>query len=443
MDQLQAGETLSDCYISDDSTSQSPKLFLTQRESVFVNRRLDLSELTCYGFDMDYTLCEYSSPDSEQLAYQLAKEHLVTKCGHGQEIMDLKYDEDLPVRGSWLDIDHGNLLIVDSLGYILDAKHGSRQVSEDVLQKLYPSKRVKFDKTKFFIMHTLFNMAETCLVSQIIDYYEEKSSKATLLSFTYQQKQYTFAEIFRDIRAAIDDIHVESLSLKTTILSSPNKYINTDVRLQQLLQRLRSSGKQTFILTNSDWWYTNSIMTHLLGQSWCSFFDLVIVDACKPRFFSGNQEPCQLDKKKGDNSTPIYSGGNKDSIQDILGAKEHEIIYFGDHLQADIVECKNHCDWRTCLIVPELRTDYHEDAVEIEENDDIEQLKKKLASAIESDRDGSGDKSLCRIGKSLSQMGSTMKMFADIYTGSVCDLMSYQEDHCFEIASTHGLPHHQ
>ena len=75
---------------------------------------------------MDYTLCEYSSPDCEQLAYHLAQEHLVTKCGHGQEIMNFKYDENIPVRGSWLDIEHGNFLIVDHLGYILEAKHGSR-----------------------------------------------------------------------------------------------------------------------------------------------------------------------------------------------------------------------------------------------------------------------------------------------------------------------------
>ena len=140
-------------------------------------------------------------------------------------------------------------------------------------------------------------------------------------------------------------------------------------------------------------------MTHLLGQSWCSMFDLVIVDASKPKFFSGNQEPRLLDKKISGNSTPIYSGGNKvsnktilkvplnfqkspkrhiitiilqDSIEDLLGAKTHEIIYFGDHLPADIVECKNHCDWRTCLIVPELRTDQNEETVEV---NDIEQKK--------------------------------------------------------------------
>jgi len=440
MDQLQAGETLSDCYISDDSTSQSPKLFLSPKEVVFVNRRLDLSKISCFGFDMDYTLCEYSSPDCEQLAYHLAQEHLVTKCGHGQEIMNLKYDENIPVRGSWLDIEHGNFLIVDHLGYILEAKHGSRQVPENIMDELYPSRRVKFDKNKFFVMHTLFNMAETCLVSQMIDFYEDRSSDKTLLSVTYHQKQFTYEGIFKDIRAAIDDMHVESLSLKTTILSSPSKFINPDVRLKQLLQRLRSSGKQTFILTNSDWWYTDSIMTHLLGQSWCSMFDLVIVDASKPKFFSGNQEPRLLDKKISGNSTPIYSGGNKDSIEDLLGAKTHEIIYFGDHLPADIVECKNHCDWRTCLIVPELRTDQNEETVEV---NDIEQLKKKLASAIESDRNACSDKSIFRCGKSLSQMGSTMKMFADIYTGSVCDLMTYQEDHCFEINNTHGLPHQQ
>ena len=65
------------------------------------------------------------------------------------------------------------------------------------MDELYPSRRVKFDKNKFFVMHTLFNMAETCLVSQMIDFYENRSSDKNLLSVTYQQKEFTFAEIFK------------------------------------------------------------------------------------------------------------------------------------------------------------------------------------------------------------------------------------------------------
>lgn len=48
-------------------------------------------------------------------------------------------------------------------------------------------------------------------------------------------------------------------------------------------------------MTNSDYQYTNKIMTylfdledlpeHLKGKSWKEYFDLIIVSACKPTFF--------------------------------------------------------------------------------------------------------------------------------------------------------------
>ena len=52
----------------------------------------------------------------------------------------------------------------------------------------------------------------------------------------------------------------------------------------------------------------------------------------------------------------------------------HQVIYFGDHLPADIVECRRRSDWRTCLIVPEMR--------EQREEDDISHLKQKLKHAV-------------------------------------------------------------
>ena len=42
-------------------------------------RQLDLSEITCYGFDMDYTVCEYRAPAMDTLAHTLAKEFIVNR----------------------------------------------------------------------------------------------------------------------------------------------------------------------------------------------------------------------------------------------------------------------------------------------------------------------------------------------------------------------------
>ena len=71
-----------------------------------------------------------------------------------------------------------------------------------------------------------------------------------------------------------------------------------------------------------------------------------------------------------------------------MGAAGQEIIYFGDHLPADVMECSRHSDWRTCLIVPELREEIDEATDKIEENSfdsDITVLKQKLLSQNDKD----------------------------------------------------------
>ena len=100
------------------------------------------------------------------------------------------------------------------------------------------------------------------------------------------------------------------MKLKTTILADPAKYIKLDSRMEAMLMKLRSADKKTFLLTNSDWWYTNAVMTFLLGDCWTSFFHLVVVDGCKPRFFSMDHEMTQMRPDVG-TKTPVFSGGTK------------------------------------------------------------------------------------------------------------------------------------
>lgn len=46
-----------------------------------------------------------------------------------------------------------------------------------------------------------------------------------------------------------------------------------------------------FLLTNSEWYYTNQVMSYLLdsfdpNKKWRDYFDIVIVSANKPAFFA-------------------------------------------------------------------------------------------------------------------------------------------------------------
>ena len=67
------------------------------------------------------------------------------------------------------------------------------------------------------------------------------------------------------MRSAVDDIHLRSLQLKKSCLENIEQFVRRDQRLPVMLEGIRQSGRATFLLTNSDWWYTNNIMKYLLG----------------------------------------------------------------------------------------------------------------------------------------------------------------------------------
>lgn len=90
---------------------------------IFVNRSMHLEKIKFFGFDMDYTLAVYKSPDLESLAFDLVRERLI-EMGYPADIHAFMYDPTFPVRGLWFDTETGILLKVDPYGNILVAVFG-------------------------------------------------------------------------------------------------------------------------------------------------------------------------------------------------------------------------------------------------------------------------------------------------------------------------------
>ena len=78
---------------ADDATNDVPTA-----ERIFVNQALDLSEMKCFGFDMDYTVAEYISPEFDELGYRLAAQWMVDNLNYPANILDIKYDHSFAVR---------------------------------------------------------------------------------------------------------------------------------------------------------------------------------------------------------------------------------------------------------------------------------------------------------------------------------------------------------
>src|SRR6202000_551195 len=116
-------------------------------------------------------------------------------------------------------------------------------------------------------------------------------------------------------------------SIKTIVSAELPSYIERDDALAETLHKFRSSGKRLFLLTNSAWDYTSTVMSYLLDgalaayPNWKSYFDVVIVSAAKPEFFTEADPFIELDSggnpiaRPGGETGPflrgrIYQGGN-------------------------------------------------------------------------------------------------------------------------------------
>lgn len=96
---------------------------------IFCNRELKLSNIKAIGFDMDYTLAQYQQPAFDRLAFDGAKEKLVTKLGYPPEVLDFEYDHERWTRGLIIDTERGNFLKIDRHKYVRVAYHGLTKIS--------------------------------------------------------------------------------------------------------------------------------------------------------------------------------------------------------------------------------------------------------------------------------------------------------------------------
>ena len=94
----------------------------------------------------------------------------------------------------------------------------------------------------------------------------------------------TFRDVYRDLREFIDLSHRDG-SIKDEVMTNMENYIVKDKQLEPMLKKFIEGGKKLFLLTNSDWAYTDKVMSYLLPkasedfQRWQDYFEYTIVGA--------------------------------------------------------------------------------------------------------------------------------------------------------------------
>ena len=146
-----------------------------------------------------------------------------------------------------------------------------------------------------------------------------------------------------------------------------SKYVISEPRTAQLLERYKEYGKKLMIITNSDYAYTKVLLEYAIDPylkkhaSWKEVFDLVVTFADKPRFFERQGRFLKIDPEtglmanfEGKVTSGIFQGGSYEKIEKDFNLNPNQILYIGDHIYGDVVSIKKQCGWRTALVLGDL-----------------------------------------------------------------------------------------
>lgn len=367
---------------------------------VFCNRTLNFRALKAVGYDMDYTLVDYRVEVFEKRVYDLAKARLLAL---GWPVEDLVFDPEMVARGLVIDTELGNLVKANRFGFVKRAMHGTAPLDFLRQRDVYTHVIVDLAETRWAFLNTLFSLSEGCLYCQLVN----------LLDLGQLPQVKGYAELFAKVRATVDAQHMEG-HLKAEIAANPEAYVVLDSEAALALQDQRAAGKKLILITNSEWSFTTRMMSYAYdrylpkGTTWRQLFDLVIVSARKPDFFTervpffevvtedGLLKPAMGPLKVGS----AYVGGCASQVEQDLGISGDAILYVGDHMFGDVHASKRGLRWRTALVLRELEAEVaalesfqeaeHTLAVRMEEKERLEARADQTRLALLRRRGGYG-----------------------------------------------------
>lgn len=325
------------------------------KEKVFVNRTLNLKKIKYLGFDMDHTLVRYNSEKFEAMVYKFVIDFLINNKQYPKEIKQLKFNFLSAIRGSVVDSENGNILKLSRYGSIRQSYHGIWPISFDFQNQIYKSTYVDLNDSKYIAIDTSFSIAFCVLYGQLVSF---KDKHPTLLP--------SYEVIATDTLSSVDKVHAEG-KLKNHICENIQDFVLRDAKLVEGLINYKKFNKKLFVLTNSDYLYTQKLLDYVInpylddGQTWQDLFDFTITLSNKPRFFYDNMKFLNVNLAEGNMTNQngeiipgVYQGGNAKQFTKDLSLNGDEILYIGDHIYGDILRLKKDCNWRTALVVEEL-----------------------------------------------------------------------------------------
>lgn len=116
--------------------------------NIFCNIELNMEQIKAIGFDMDFTLAQYTI-EFDLLAYNGAIHKLIHYHNYPSLLStDLQYQRDISRRGCMIDKKRGNILKLDQHRYVRAVEHGLTPLSREERKSIYrESYQVMIDAT--------------------------------------------------------------------------------------------------------------------------------------------------------------------------------------------------------------------------------------------------------------------------------------------------------
>ena len=326
---------------------------------IFCNRTLNLRAIRAIGYDMDYTLIHYRVEEWETRAYEYLKQQFMVL---GWPVEDLRFDPAMVSRGLIIDTEQGNLVKANRFGFIKRASHGTQEIAFEKQRELYSRTVIDLSDKRWIFLNTLFSLSEGCMYAQLVDLLDQRRLPEVL----------GYTDLYRRVSAFMNAAHTEG-RLKAEIIADPDRFVVLDSEVPLTLLDQRNAGKKLMLITNSEWSYAVPMMSYAFdrflpkGMTWRELFDIVIVGARKPDFFTTRNPFFKIVTEEGllsPNTEDLrlgqpYFGGSARELERYLGLSGDEILYVGDHMFGDVWVTKSVLRWRTALIVRELEDEIH------------------------------------------------------------------------------------
>ena len=216
---------------------------------------------------------------------------------------------------------------------------------------------VDLNEPRWYFLNTLFSISEACMFMQLVDLLDEDLLPGSI----------GYEELYRLVRRSLDETHMEG-KLKAEIVAEPKRFVALDEEMPLALLDQKEAGKKILLITNSEWSYAVPMLSYVFDRylpeamRWQDLFDVAIVGARKPEFFSGRSPVYEVVTDDGLlrehygrlQQGRVYVGGNARLVEESLGLRGEEILYVGDHIFVDVNISKNVLRWRTALVIREL-----------------------------------------------------------------------------------------